>query len=625
MNWYKTALNSSDPAFQRANNLKKQIEELKSETRHLSQQYLDLDEKDKEAANKFYSEVVQPPRSALRELETDWEQEIKRLLSLGLITIEEAKAQGYYQSGHETEQYGVKSGWQPLPPVLYHVTTAKSKVIENGLKTRRELKQNQGVGLGGGADDTISFTSDINTTYAILNGLLEMKKVVEGKFTVQDMLEMAKKGIGAKRPYIKELVKGATDVLGDLEDLSNGYVQYSSLARPPDNKHEWIPVEDSGWQGKDKKYYGKWKRKRDEEEQLFALYQFYGRFSSYREQAGGMEDPLFFSADVKALANIPESEIAILEFRAKPGAMGYPLSGLIEWRVGTGEAVEFVKEIKPPQGIVNSLTLINWYRTSQASYLGDCRSITMWDATEMSQLIENSEIINSGIAESYIKDMPESYNNGGDFIFGRNEDIIWAYDDIKDIHYFYEIYDTPKRTSKDQNKMVRIASRLKRKSSRWGLAGSGVLYYCPYDKTVLLLKRSDQVEDPGIWGIAGGAVKGTEDFYDDDIEAPDFSEEDLRSSAYTEVDEEMGHVPEYEKEEGSHTTVNNNFKYTTFLAIVNKQQKNDINEKINLNWESNDYQWYNINRLPKDIHPGVISAIQNLISSKQQLQDLQYA
>ena len=160
--------------------------------------------------------------------------------------------------------------------------------------------------------------------------------------------------------------------------------------------------------------------------------------------------------------------------------------------------------------------------------------------------------------------------------------------------------------------IVRTAANL-RKSSRWGLAGAGVLYFCPFDNTVLLLKRSRQVEDAGLWGIPGGAVKGVEDWIEEDVEAPEYSEDELRDSAYSEVDEEIGHLPEHEKEQGFHTTVKDNFKYTTFLSVVNQQQKQSINNSITLNWESDDFSWFNVHSLPQNIHPGVVSAVQNLI------------
>ena len=56
--------------------------------------------------------------------------------------------------------------------------------------------------------------------------------------------------------------------------------------------------------------------------------------------------------------------------------------------------------------------------------------------------------------------------------------------------------------------------------------------------------------------------------------------------------------------------------------IVNSEQKKQISRQIQLNWESNDFNWFRIDFLPENIHPGVISAIQQLILSKQQVKRL---
>ena len=146
-------------------------------------------------------------------------------------------------------------------------------------------------------------------------------------------------------------------------------------------------------------------------------------------------------------------------------------------------------------------------------------------------------------------------------------------------------------------------------ASKWGKAGSGVMYFCPEDMSVLLLKRSPDVMDGNVWGIPGGAIKGTEGVYEDDeLGGEDFDEDVLRESAHKEVEEEMGHLPESE-EIGSITLPFGNFKYTTFFRSVKPEQKDAILKANDLNWESTDAQWFHLNELPKDIHPGVSAAI----------------
>lgn len=449
MNWYKISQNQSP--FARLEELTKQRDDLEVVVESLSRKYLELTEIDKRQSDKFYDENLLTPSNEYRNKRDEWEREVKRLVSLGLMTIQEAKERGYRLSGHESQ------GWQALPKILYHVTTAKTKVIKEGLKSRDELKQLQGVGLGGGESNTISFTTDLKIAYAILNGLLEMKQVVEGKLTVRQMLEMAKNGVGAKAPYFDDLVEGAIHAVGNLDDLAEGYTQESSLARPPDDKHEWTPVEESGWQGRDQRYYGRWKRKRNPEEQLFSLYIFYGRFSSARESAGGIENPLFFSADIKVLANIPESEIAILEFKSKPNAMGYPVGGLLEWRVGTGENVEFVKEIKAPKYITTGNEWYQLYKISMANrwipnindpdsqleFLFDCTSIRQkgWESQIIDLMDNNNEWQPNEKTQRYLERfvgaMKDDYALRFKYCVFQGKPYISAY--FSAIHYVFKV------------------------------------------------------------------------------------------------------------------------------------------------------------------------------------------
>ena len=157
-------------------------------------------------------------------------------------------------------------------------------------------------------------------------------------------------------------------------------------------------------------------------------------------------------------------------------------------------------------------------------------------------------------------------------------------------------------TPAEKTAMVRTASK-------WGKAGSGVMYFCPEDMSVLLLKRSPEVMDGNVWGIPGGAIKGTEGVYEDsELGKDEFDEDMLRDSAHKEVEEEMGHLPESE-ETGSVTIPFGNFKYTTFFRSVRPEQKDAILKANRLNWESTDAKWFHLNGLPKDIHPGVSAAI----------------
>ena len=87
-----------------------------------------------------------------------------------------------------------------------------------------------------------------------------------------------------------------------------------------------------------------------------------------REEAGGPMNPLFFSTDINALSQIPESEIAILQFRPVPGAMGTQLSALGEWRTYTGKAVELVGVVPPGEAKSAAVQGKKWYHGTKCSF-----------------------------------------------------------------------------------------------------------------------------------------------------------------------------------------------------------------------------------------------------------------
>ncbi|NIP97462.1 MAG: hypothetical protein GWO24_30130, partial [Akkermansiaceae bacterium] len=66
-------------------------------------------------------------------------------------------------------------------------------VIAEGLKSRNELDQSRGKGLGGGDRDTISFTADPETAQAIEVAMREAREVARGDITVENMLAEAER------------------------------------------------------------------------------------------------------------------------------------------------------------------------------------------------------------------------------------------------------------------------------------------------------------------------------------------------------------------------------------------------------------------------------------------------
>lgn len=151
----------------------------------------------------------------------------------------------------------------------------------------------------------------------------------------------------------------------------------------------------------------------------------------------------------------------------------------------------------------------------------------------------------------------------------------------------------------------------------WGKSGSGVLFVCVEDGTAMLLLRSHEVEQPGTWGVPGGAVKHpyeeddeSENYFDpDDIDASDEDESMLMDSARNEVYEEIGFMPEISQNLGSVIFQSGGFKYTTFVMAVSKLEKAKIEASHRLNWENDELRFFPLDRLPGNLHFGVVHVL----------------
>lgn len=118
---------------------------------------------------------------------------------------------------------------------------------------------------------------------------------------------------------------------------------------------------------------------------------------------------------------------------------------------------------------------------------------------------------------------------------------------------------------------------------------AGILFYCKSTNKILLGLRSQGAEDGGTWCNIGGGMKIGE--------TPE-------EAANREVIEEINIKNQlplhliyiYNKE---------NFKYYNFLCIVNKEFE------TKKNFEHDDIQWFNINKLPSNLHYGIIKLLPN--------------
>jgi len=300
-----------------------------------------------------------------------WKQHIQRGLSLGHITHDETKQLGYYPSGHaHRDEWTGKGGWQPLPQRMYHVTTDLESVRQHGLKTRDELNQMHGHGLGGGESDTISLTTNHGLAGHILGALHEMHRAVNGKITPQQMWNQARRGYRAQRPYHESIARnwhsdwkeGDELPMGLREGLRGYEVKQGGMLGSPEEIRErhgpgWEPADEGIDVPKGRMHYT-WRRKMDPDKQREFAAEVYKRYSNGRWHAGGPEDPMFFLSDTKAFAKKDPKNFALLHVRPRPGAQGYPVSGMNEWRTGTGDALDVHHYAHQPSGELHEAILV---------------------------------------------------------------------------------------------------------------------------------------------------------------------------------------------------------------------------------------------------------------------------
>lgn len=261
---------------------------------------------------------------------TEHERAMKKAVTMGLIPrerlIEISECGGSHGNCYE------------LPETLYHVTTNQSAVLAEGFKTRDELRQALGKGLGGGTSDTISFTDNRKVAEGIFYAVIEAHCIASGKIGVQTLIEQAMAGTGAKHPWLDNWLKHVHinpewfrenyhDGQLELDEANSLVVLGTDLGRvlfglKRGEMFETIPC--------------------TAKEKSEALFRVFKQWLFWREEAGGPLDPLFFMADQEYLGAVPLEEIAILKCTTKEGTMGCKVGGLAEWRIWSGEAIEHI-------------------------------------------------------------------------------------------------------------------------------------------------------------------------------------------------------------------------------------------------------------------------------------------
>lgn len=123
----------------------------------------------------------------------------------------------------------------------------------------------------------------------------------------------------------------------------------------------------------------------------------------------------------------------------------------------------------------------------------------------------------------------------------------------------------------------------------WGRQAAGVVFLSASTGRIGLSLRSADVLQPHTYGAVGGAID---------------SEEDPRVAVAREVSEEIGIALNPLMLRPLDVFQDGTFRYTTFLALVPSEFVPPM-----LNWESDSFDWFALNALPRNLHPGLVSTL----------------
>lgn len=117
--------------------------------------------------------------------------------------------------------------------------------------------------------------------------------------------------------------------------------------------------------------------------------------------------------------------------------------------------------------------------------------------------------------------------------------------------------------------------------------GAGILFTCLEDNTILLLLRSNNVTEPGTWGLPGGGLKPDETF---------------KKAAIRETIEEIGVLPSQGTIIDTIRNIKNNWEYRIYVIGISLSEKRSWTKYIKLNNEHTMYKWFKVDNLPKNLH-----------------------
>lgn len=302
----------------------------------------------------------------------DWKANIRAGLSRGELTNEQAKTHGYSGTGHDQDHMG-RLNWKSLPHTLYHVTTNKDAVLKDKrLRSRDELGQKHGgSGLGGGESDTISFTDDLDVAHHIHRALHEYHSVVTGKKPIGDVLDEAHKG-GWLDSVHSVVGKDNADAAREGRQVHFGLPMTQDEAKEKIHPEAKPHAEDEGWTRPDgTTLHSRWTSPMSDEEKMHRASSIYTAHAAMREINGGPMDPGFMFNSAKAMAESDPSKFGIVRVHPKPGAQGYQVRALGEWRTADGSTTPVAGE-EPSRHHANRLSEVAQAAQVHADSLPRC-------------------------------------------------------------------------------------------------------------------------------------------------------------------------------------------------------------------------------------------------------------
>lgn len=265
-----------------------------------------------------------------------WHGSVRRALALGRITPEEARSRGHYEVSGED--------WKPLPSILYHATVALSTVLRDGLRTREEQGSHEGTGLGGGPSNFLSLTDSLDTAKVIVSGFREIRSLMAGEISIQDLIRYAKEGKNAKDPYYEDFIRG---VEGSYRDMIQGLIDGKVTRRF--SSYEFEKFENpSEWEVISKDPFNIIARKtmssKERSEYLMTAYKYW---TAARSQHGGPENPVFAFGSSQHWATLDPEEIGIVQCEpVAEGMQGVYIWAENEWRIPFGDLVRVTGKVQ---------------------------------------------------------------------------------------------------------------------------------------------------------------------------------------------------------------------------------------------------------------------------------------